>query len=106
MSRAAGRRLAGETSGLGPSDPRVCHCRCRCSQVRARPTAAMTMRMSMTTRMTATRWAPTMRTPMMSSSAAGEAAGQVGVAFRGQGGFRAPGLSHRLLLIQVGKPRP
>lgn len=67
----------GDHLALGPSDPCFCHCRCRCSQVRACPTVVMTMRTSMMTHMMATRWAPMMLTLMMSSSAAGEATGQV-----------------------------
>lgn len=59
----------------GPSAPHFCHCRCHCSLARACPTVVTTMRMSMMTHMTATRWAPMMLTQMMSSSAAGEAAG-------------------------------
>lgn len=66
----------GEPATPGPSGPHSCHCRCPYSLARACPTAVTTTRTSTMTRTMATRWALTMPTRMMSSSAAGEAAGR------------------------------
>lgn len=66
----------GEPATPGPLGSHSCHCRCPCSLARACPTAVTTTRTSTMTRTMATRWAPTMPTRMMSSSAAGEAAGR------------------------------